>query len=204
MKRSDAVRRVLADAALQGRRTWANATDLAWEAGVAVPTAYKSIRPLIDIGAVWQRPGGGFTVLDPERVVTVLAADRTFRDAVATTSATEAEALAGSLPAYAVGGTRAAVHHLGGVNTVADPGQGILYIPEGADVSSLTEGTDVIVFTADAKALKAWRAGYTSIAQTYADLFAQPGWQASEFRRALWRKLFDVDDWSRAEALSGD
>ena len=36
-------------------------------------------------------------------------------------------------------------------------------------------------------------------AQTYADLFAQPGWQASEFRRALWRKHFDVDDWSQRD-----
>ena len=51
----------------------------------------------------------------------------------------------------------------------------------------------------DAAAERSWTTGYTSLAQTYADLFAQPGWQASEFRRALWRKHFDVDDWSQRD-----
>jgi hypothetical protein len=46
------------------------------------------------------------------------------------------------------------------------------------------------------RALRSWPAGFTSKAQTYADLFAQPGRQSSEFRGALWRDWFAFDDWS--------
>lgn len=65
----------------------------------------------------------------------------------------------------------------------------------------LSAGTDLDT-PADARDLRAWADGYTSKAQTYADLFTQPGWQASEFRRALWRAWFAVDDWARAEEAS--
>lgn len=42
-----------------------------------------------------------------------------------------------------------------------------------------------------------WHTGVTSRAQTYADLFALPGWQAEEFRRPLHRVLFPAADWEQ-------
>jgi len=56
----------------------------------------------------------------------------------------------------------------------------------------------VRVVRMDARAQRDWTDGFTSLAQTYADLFASPGWQAEPFRRALWAQLFsapDQDQW---------
>lgn len=72
-------------------------------------------------------------------------------------------------------------------------------MPEGTDLEGLPGGDGALVLAADARSLRSWAEGYTSRAQTYADLFAQPGWQASEFRRALWREWFAVDDWAHAD-----
>ncbi|MBB5618207.1 hypothetical protein [Microcella frigidaquae] len=139
---------------------------------------------------------------DPERVLTLFAVSRTLREATATTLEAAHE-LTERVAHYAVGGTRAAVHHLDGRNTIADHGAAILYVPTGSDLTLLPEGDGALVFTVDETTLEAWGDGYTSRGQTYADLFAQPGWQASEFRRALWRRWFSVDDWSRAESVNG-
>lgn len=49
---------------------------------------------------------------------------------------------------------------------------------------------------ADPRAARAWRR-HTSFAQTYADLFATPGWQASEFRIALHEKYLGKRDWDQ-------
>jgi hypothetical protein len=76
------------------------------------------------------------------------------------------------------------VRYLGGRNTVADHGPAIPYVPATVQVAGLPGGDEALVLTADLRTLDLWRDGYTSPAQTYADLFAQPGWQASEFRRA--------------------
>lgn len=46
-------------------------------------------------------------------------------------------------------------------------------------------------------AARTWRSGYASIAQTYADLWASPGWQAAEFTRALKAKVFSEADWEQ-------
>lgn len=199
MRATDAVWRTLADAALSGRRQWKNTGDLAWAAGVGDKLAYKALERPVSIGAVTRHPGGGFSVTDPERVITLLAAARTLRDATHTTF-DAAQVLVATAPVYAIGGTRAAAHHLGGRNTIADHGLAILYVPEGHDVGPLPQGRDALVLTIDPHTMSAWADGFTSPAQTYADLFAQPGWQASEFRRALWRAWFTVDDWAKAQA----
>lgn len=199
MRATDAVWRTLADAALSGRREWKNTGDLAWEAGTGEKLAYKAMLRPAEIGAVTRHPGGGFSVTDPERVVMLLAAARSLGDARRTTFAAVQSLLAGA-PEYAIGGTRAAAHHLGGRNVIADHGPAIAYVAAGLSLVALPPGGEALVFEADRHALAAWRDGFTSPAQTYADLFAQPGWQASEFRRALWRAWFSVDDWARAEA----
>lgn len=49
----------------------------------------------------------------------------------------------------------------------------------------------------DERAAKTWT-GYSSVAQTYADLFATPGWQASEFRKALRDRFVRDREWEQA------
>ncbi len=203
MRETDAVWRTLADAALSdGRREWKNTGDLAWEAGVGEKLAYKALSRPIEIGAVTRHRGGGFSTTDPERIMLLLGAARSLRDAHHTQFAA-ARDLAAMAPQYAIGGTRAAAHHLGGRNLVADHATAILYIPSDIDLSELPHGDDALIFAIDARTLSAWHEGFTSPAQTFADLFAQPGWQASEFRRALWRRWFAVDDWAKAEDRIG-
>jgi hypothetical protein len=196
---TELVYRTLVDSALAGRRAWRNVKDLAWEAGVGEKLAYRAVDRPESIGAVTRHPGGGFSVTDPERVLVLLCAKRSLTDAVRTTR-TAADDLIARTAEYAIGGSRAALHHLGGRNSIADHAQPIVYVPAGADLSHLPPADDVIVLTADPRSLRHWSVGYTSPAQTYTDLFAQPGWQASEFRRALWRSWFAVDDWSKVES----
>jgi len=202
MRETDAVWRTLADAALAGRREWRNTGDLAWGAGVGEKLAYKALARPVAIGAVTRHPGGGFSTTDPERITMLLAAARSLREAHRT-RLEAAQDLVAQAPEYALGGTRAAAHHLGGRNATADHAPAIVYVPSGIDINALPRGEDALVFTASSHTLSTWSDGFTSPAQTYADLFAQPGWQASEFRRALWRKWFTVDDWSRAEQRVG-
>jgi hypothetical protein len=209
MKSTEVVHRTLADASLQGTRRWASLADVAHASKCSVGNAFKATRHLIEIGAVSTLSRGGLSVLDPERVVAVLAAERRLaNDTVATLSRSTVPDLLTRLPLYALGGADAAIHHLGGRNTVADRGQRIVYIPEAhvAEVQELAADPElgdeetVRIVVMDEVAQRSWSNGYSSFAQTYADLFAQPGWQAAEFRRALWRSAFDVDDWSQSEA----
>jgi hypothetical protein len=198
------VRRTLADSALRGERRWANLADIAFAAQCSVPAVYKSTRHLVDIGAIQKHGRGGLSILDPERVTNVLAAERDLRaDTLTTTTREAAQELVAGLEIYAVGGSSAAVHHLGGRNNVADLGKRIVYVPATTSISKLPSGDEIALVIMDEVAQHTWRDGYSSLAQTYADLFAQPGWQASEFRRALWRHLFEIDDWSRAENEHG-
>ncbi|MDP3972449.1 MAG: hypothetical protein Q8P61_06035 [Candidatus Nanopelagicales bacterium] len=200
MKIVDLVRRTLADAALVGNRRWASQGDIAFAARCSVAAVYQATRHLSEIGAIHKYGQGGLSVTDPERVVTTLAASRTLRrDVLASTSLDGAQHLISTCDAYALGGTDAALHHLGGPNTVADKGQRLIYVPPGTGLDELPDGSDVLVLPLDAPAARDWKDGFSSPAQTFADLFALPGWQATEFRRALWRKLFAVDDWSNAE-----
>lgn len=199
MKVVDIVRRTIADAALRGERRWASQADIAFAARCSVAAVYQATRHLSEIGAIHKYGGGGLSVTDPERIVTALAASRTLRrDLLVSTTLDGAQHMIGTCGVYALGGTDAAVNHLGGPNTIADKGQRLLYVPPDTRIDDVPAGEDVLVLPLDAPAARDWTDGYSSVAQTYADLFAQPGWQATEFRRALWRKLFEVDDWSAA------
>ena len=202
MQATDLVLRTLADSGLDGQRSWKNVGDLAHAAGVGEKLAYKVLTRPVSIGAVVRHPGGGFSVTDPERVLMLFSARRSLAGARRTTYEA-AQTLIAGLDVYALGGTRAAAHHLGDGVMIADHAEAIVYVPEHTDLSFLSKGEGALVTTADAKSFRSWEDGYTSKAQTYADLFAQPGWQASEFRRALWREWFTVDDWSKAEQEHG-
>lgn len=202
MQATDLVYRTLVDAALDKQRSWKNVGDLAWAAGVGEKLAYKALGRPTSIGAVTRHSGSGFSVTDPERVLMLLATRRSLKAAKATTFYA-AQSILADVSAYAIGGTRAAARHLGGTNTVADHAPALLYVQDDTELERLPAGGGALVLTIDARSLQAWTDGYSSRAQTYADLFAQPGWQASEFRRALWREWFAVDDWARAEEHYG-
>ncbi len=49
----------------------------------------------------------------------------------------------------------------------------------------------------DARAQRNWTTGFTSLAQTYADLLASPERPAEELRRALWSQHFSAPDWDQ-------
>ena len=98
---------------------------------------------------------------------------------------------------YALSGSSAAVHYLGGRNTVADLGRRIVYTTLPLSQGEFPQGDEVIILSEDPVAARAWKSGYASLAQTYADLWASPGWQAAEFTRALKAKLFADADWEQ-------
>ena len=98
---------------------------------------------------------------------------------------------------YAVSGSTAAEHYLGGRNTVADLGRRIVYTTRRLPQSDFPAGDEVIILAEDPLAAGTWKSGYASLAQTYADLWASPGWQAAEFTRALKAKLFAESDWEQ-------
>jgi len=197
VKGNELVWRAIADAALQDERRWKNYGDLAYKAGAPASTAQLACRKLIDIGAIRPLPRGGFSTVSPEKVLTVLCAWRNLqRDQIAWTTRAGAERAASMDPSCAVGGAEAAIFHLGGKNTVADISTRILYVSHPEPLAPLPEGDEVLILRMDRRAALDWD-GYSSPAQTYADLFASPGWQASEFRYAMRDKLFAGRDWDQ-------
>ena len=200
MKTNELVWRTLADAALAGRREWPDLSTLAAAVDAPVSSTHQALGRLVDIGAVQTRRRGGIVVVSPDRVLLTFAANRSLiRDTIAMTTLNAAQSLTNEHPsAVAFGGTDAAVHWLGGVNTIADKGVRLIYAD--TDVAQgLAAGDEVRVVSRDRVAARAWRDGFSSVAQTYADLFAMPGWQASEFRVTLHSRLFDRADWEQPE-----
>ena len=130
-------------------------------------------------------------------MLTILAAHRNLaRDSLATTTVTGIWSfLNSSLHPYAIGGTDAAVTYLKGVSSFADFGQWLVYLPEAVDLSDLPAGEEVRVVRMDPRAQRNWTNGFTSLAQTYADLFASPERSADELRRAIWAQHFSAPDW---------
>jgi hypothetical protein len=80
---------------------------------------------------------------------------------------------------------------------VADLGRRIVYTSRALTQDNFPSGDEVIILTQDPVAARSWRSGYASPAQTYADLWASPGWQAAEFIRALKAKFFTDADWEQ-------
>lgn len=204
VKKSELVWRELVDAAITGQqRRWANVDDLAFRAGVAPATAFYALRRLTEIGAISQHHAG-FTVVNPGKVLTLLCAARSVvGDAlmVATLTRKDFDDLTFARKDGLIGGgASAAVELLGGVNTVSDYSESILYFRDDTVVTPLSDmvkrvrvepdaidGGDqrrVTFLLADRRAARVWRS-HTSFAQTYADLFVTPGWQSSEFINAL-------------------
>lgn len=171
--------------AREGRRRWPSVTALAGELGLGVSTAHRSLAHPIEIGAVDVGPIDGLQVLDPARLLMLLAAHRHVqRDVVrrwrVAAPVAEVEAAATS-SVVVLGGFGAVIAHLG-VNRIADYTRVLFYgdpeLPD-FDVAPAGEGSEVWMAEPDP-----WLSGYgrvTPFAQAYADLFSMPGWQAARF-----------------------
>lgn len=217
MKKNELVWRELVDAAvMRGERRWENIDDLAFRSGVATATTAYALRRQIEIGAVRQHHAG-FTVVNPEKVLTSLCAARNLRADTRAAVAASRDQLDHIMSAeigsrIIVGGAAAAVELLGGVNTVSDYSDHLFYCRDEHAEDLIHDLLPAIRFTgpksrpqcganvrfllADARAARTWKR-HTSFAQTYADLFATPGWQASEFRFALQMKFLSKRDWDQ-------
>lgn len=217
MKNTELVWRELVDAAVaRGERLWDNLEDLAFRSGVAVSTAAYALRRPVEIGAV-QRHRSGFTVVNPGKALTLLCAARSVEaDALAVMTLTRTQI--GDMRAsplgreFIEGGPSSAVALLGGINTVSDYSEHLIYLRTEDAVHEMRARLDgarqahhdrseggrakVTFLRADKRAARVWRS-HTSFAQTYADLFATPGWQASEFRLALDEKFLGKRDWDQ-------
>lgn len=197
MKGNELVWRSLADRALEGRRAWKSVADLAFDAGVPTTTAYLALERLESNGTIDRYSRGGLAVVSIDKLLTMLCAWRNLgRDTLAWTTREAISPLLDSVKvSYALGGPDAANAHLKG-RAVADFSEHIVYLPPTVDVSELPPGEEVRVLTMDKRAVKTWD-GYSSPAQTYADLFATPGWQASEFRKALRDSFIRNREWDQ-------
>jgi len=199
MKNVEIVWRTLADAALAGQREWNSIGDIADAASVAPSTTHQALGRLVDIGALRPNSRRGYTVVSPEKLLEAFAAHRNLRTdtMVSTTLPAAQELLDDDSLAYALSGSSAAVHYLGGRNTISDLGQRIVYTARALSQTDFPEGDEVIILAEDPLAARTWKSGYASLAQTYADLWASPGWQAAEFTRALKANLFSDADWEQ-------
>jgi hypothetical protein len=202
MKGNELVWRALADAALLGKREWPNLDELGHAAGTPVSTTSLALKRLREIGAVERRRSGGVIAVNPEKIVLVLAAWRNLAlDTITWTTLDGIEPwLNSSHWPYALGGSNAAVTYVSGVagrNTISSHPTRLVYLPAHVHADDFPRGREVIVLRMDKRAEFDWHDGITSRAQTYADLFALPGWQAEEFRRALHRVLFPAADWEQ-------
>ena len=199
MKNVEIVWRTLADAALEGRRDWTSIGGIADAASVAPSTTHQALGRLVDIGAVRPNSRRGYTVVSPEKLLEAFAAHRNLRaDTMVSTTLSGAQEFLDNVEVdYALSGSSAAVHYLGGRNTVSDLGRRIVYTTRALSQAEFPEGEEVIILAEDPLAARTWTSGYASLAQTYADLWASPGWQAAEFTRALKAKLFANADWEQ-------
>jgi hypothetical protein len=153
---------------------------------------------------VRQEERGGFTVTQAAKLLDLIAAHRNLpRDVIARTTLEAAQDLIERDPGkYVLGGPTAAIHHLGGRNTVATPGTRILYTKADA-LEGVPPGDEVLIVRIDQTAMDQWRDGYASPTQTYADLWNLPGWQAAEFTKAMRNSLFRGEEWDQGAIARG-
>lgn len=197
MKGNEIVWRTLLDEAIQGNRHWASLADVGFKASVPLSTTHLATKKLVEVGAIRPLSGGGLSVVSPSKIATILCAWRNVsKDVLLATTHDSLEKAVASGMHVATGGPAAAIHWLGG-NKIANYSNVIAYAAEVAATQFRWEvGREVLVLRMDPRAELDWD-GFSSIAQTYADLFATPGWQASEFRLALKDKFLPDRDWEQ-------
>lgn len=199
MKQKEIIWRTLADNALHDKKMWGSIREIADASGKSPDTTYQALGRLIDIGAIRPNVSSGFAVTSVTKLLEALAANRsiTADTLVSTTLDAAHEVIGDDTFQYVLGGTNAAVHYLGGRNTVSDLGRRIIYTSTPNELRNLPMGDEVIFLMQDDLAVRQWRDGYASLAQTYADLWASPGWQSTEFFHALKGTLFTAPDWEQ-------
>ena len=151
MRNVEIVSRTLADAALDGRRDWNSIGDIAEASSVAPSTTHQALGRLVDIGAVRPNSRRGCTVVSPEKLLEAFAAHRNLRaDTMISTILPAAQTLLDDVEvAYALSGSSAAVHYLGGRNTVADLGRRIVYTARTLSQANFPSGDEVIILAED-------------------------------------------------------
>ena len=196
----EAVWRHLLVGASEGRRRWPSVTAVAGELAIPISTAHRSLGHPVEIDAVSIRVLDGLQVLDPSRLLILLAAHRhvqrdivrRFRVAI---PAVEVEMLATDRDVV-LGGFGAVVAHLGGVNRIADYDTVLFYGDPGLvalPTAPPGQGTEVLVAAPDRLLARYGRV--TPFSQAYADLFSLPGWQAARFVEELdYRKIATNDE----------
>ena len=181
-----------------GRRRWPSVTALADDLGLALSTTHRSLAHPMEIGAVDVGPIDGLQVLDPTRLLLLLAGHRHIqRDTVrrfwVAAPATEIEAAA-RCRQVVLGGFGAVVAQLG-VNRIADYTRVVFYgEPKLAKLPASAEGEGTEVWVAEPDAWLHRYGRVTPLSQAYADLFSMPGWQAARFVEQLDPKVVAASD----------
>ncbi len=181
-----------------GQRRWPSVTALAGELGLAVSTTHRSLAHPLEIGAAGVGPIDGLQVLDPARLLMLLAAHRhvqrdVVRRAWVAVPAAEVEAAA-ARDEVVLGGFGAVIAHLG-ANRIADYSRVLFYGDPGlAGLPAAREGEGTEVWMAEPDAWLVRYGRVTPLAQAYADLFSMPGWQAARFIEELDPKLVAASD----------
>lgn len=169
-----------------GVRRWPSVSELAGELGVPVSTAHRSLAHPVEIGAVEVSAMEGLVLLDPYRLLLLLAAHRHLRRDIVgrlrlAAPVSAVETAIGGQPGCVLGGFSAAAAHAGG-NRVADYETVLVYgtpTLETFEPAADRGGTEVLVAEGDP-----WVGRHgpvTTYAQAWADLFCLPGWQAARF-----------------------
>ena len=183
--------------AREGRRRWPSVTALAQELGVAVSTTHRSLAHPVEIGAVDIGPIDGMVVLDPARLLVLLAAHRHVqRDLVRH----------GGWPPRDRSGGGGQERH-GGAGRVrgggrppgGEPGRrlhGVLFYgdPKLPRLGAAPEGEGTEIWVAEPHPWLRRYGRVTPLAQAYADLFSMPGWQPARFIEQLHPKTVATCD----------
>jgi hypothetical protein len=183
-------RELLAREESLGLRRYANLASVAAELGLPVSTVHRALQRPMAIGAVTRRPGGGFSLVDPLRLLLLWAGHRdTAGDLVLRrdigAAATDVER---QLPeGFLLSGFGAVVARRGG-NRVSDYDRVVCYgdpadLPDAWPVAEGGSSTVLEVHTLDP-----WLGRYgpvVPLCQAFVDLFNTPGWPAARFVESL-------------------
>ena len=183
-------RELLAQEELTGHRRYAKLASVAAEMGLPVSTVHRALQRPMAIGAVTRRPGGGFSLVDPLRLLLLWAGHRDMAGDLALrcdirAPATEVER---QLPeGFLLSGFGAVVARRGG-NRVSDYDRVVCYgdpadLPDAWPVAEGGDSTVLEVHTPDP-----WLGRYgpvVPLCQAFVDLFNTPGWPAARFTESL-------------------
>lgn len=196
MKGNELVWRTLLDDAVVGKRRWQSLADLAFASGVPLTTTHLATRKLVEVGSLRPIGGSGLAVINVFKLATIFMANRSIgRDVLGKTSRNSLAEFEQNGHRVVLGGPDAAVHHLGGENLVAGFSESIAYIePASLEKLELKPDGEISVLPLDKRAALEWDK-FASVAQTLADLFASPGWQAAEFFDVMFGKFVPERDW---------